>query len=84
MPEHEELSRRVLDVCEEELGRVCQLDTDLIQTFGMDSLDHVELVMAIETAFDLDIPDEDLLQAWRTPQAIVDYLVGRGLEVTGG
>lgn len=31
-----------------------------IDDLGADSLDQVELVMAIEEAFDIEVPDEDL------------------------
>ncbi len=32
---------------------------DLSKTWGADSLDLVELIMALEEEFDLEIPDED-------------------------
>lgn len=34
-------------------------DARFLQDLGADSLDAVELVMAIEQAFDVEIPDED-------------------------
>ena len=34
-------------------------DASFVDDLGADSLDTVELVMAFEEAFDLDIPDED-------------------------
>jgi acyl carrier protein len=37
------------------------------------SLDHVELVMAIEEAFDIEIPDEDA-EKIRTVQEAIDYV----------
>lgn len=40
---------------------------------GMDSLDRVELVMAMEEAFDVQIPDEAAEQM-RTVQDVVDYI----------
>ena len=35
------------------------LDSNIPDDLGADSLDQVELMMAIEAAFDCDIPDED-------------------------
>lgn len=84
MPEHDELTQRVLDLVERETGRAPALGTDLIAEFGLDSLDNTDLVMAVEDEFDLDIPDQDVVDPWKTPQAIVDYLVGRGKAVTHG
>jgi acyl carrier protein len=46
---------------------------DFVDDLGVDSLDAVELVMAFEEAFDLEIPDEELEQI-RTVQQAVDYL----------
>ncbi|MGC9502876.1 acyl carrier protein [Baaleninema sp.] len=40
---------------------------------GADSLDVVELVMALEEEFDIEIPDEDA-EKMETIQAAVDYL----------
>jgi acyl carrier protein len=40
---------------------------------GADSLDTVELVMAIEEAFDIEIPDNDA-EKMRTVQDVIDYI----------
>ena len=45
----------------------------LVDDLGADSLDTVELVMAFEEAFDLDIPDEDAEKIIKVQDA-VDYL----------
>jgi acyl carrier protein len=44
-----------------------------VDDLGADSLDQVELVMALEEAFDLEIPDEDA-EKIRTVQDAVDYI----------
>jgi acyl carrier protein len=44
-----------LGVDEEEVT----MDKSITDDFGADSLDQVELVMALETEFNLDIPDEE-------------------------
>ena len=44
-----------------------------IDDLGADSLDNVELVMAFEEEFDIEIPDEDA-EKLPTVQHIVDYV----------
>ena len=44
-----------------------------IDDLGADSLDTVELVMALEEAFDVEIPDEDA-EKIRTVQDAIDYI----------
>ncbi len=48
-----------------------------VDDLGADSLDIVELVMAFEEAFDLDIPDEDA-EKIRTVKDAVEYIDGKG------
>lgn len=85
MPEHDEIERKVLQVLKEELGpERPTLQADLATDYGMDSLDAQEIVLAVETAFDMEIPEADVEEMWTTGQEIVDYLVRRGQEVTGG
>jgi acyl carrier protein len=45
----------------------------IVDDLGADSLDTVELVMAFEEAFDIEIPDEDA-EKIRTVQDAVDYI----------
>jgi acyl carrier protein len=47
-----------------------------VDDLGADSLDIVELVMAFEEAFDLDIPDEDA-EKIQTVKDAVDYIEGK-------
>lgn len=44
-----------------------------VNDLGADSLDQVELVMAFEEAFDLDIPDEEA-EKIQTVQDAVEYI----------
>jgi acyl carrier protein len=44
-----------------------------VDDLGADSLDQVELVMALEEAFDLEIPDE-AAEKIRTVQDAIDYI----------
>ena len=57
-----EISTRVRDLIVEQLGvNVDQVtpEASFIDDLGADSLDTVELVMAFEEEFGIDIPDED-------------------------
>jgi acyl carrier protein len=44
-----------------------------VEQLGADSLDIVEMVMALETAFEIEIPDEDAEKITNVQEA-VDYL----------
>ena len=48
-------------------------DASFIDDLGADSLDTVELVMAFEEEFDIEIPDEDA-EKIRTVRDVIDYL----------
>lgn len=48
-----------------------------VDDLGADSLDTVELVMAFEEAFDLEIPDEDA-EKIRTVQDAINYIEQHG------
>jgi len=44
-----------------------------MEDLGLDSLDHVEIIMAIENEFGYFIPDVDA-EKLLTPQEIIDYM----------
>ncbi len=52
-------------------------NASFVDDLGADSLDTVELVMAFEEAFDLEIPDEDA-EKIRTVQDAVNYIEQHG------
>lgn len=58
-----------LGISEEEIAPSASFIDDL----GADSLDIVELVMAIEKTFDIEIPDEDA-EKIATVQDAIDYV----------
>ena len=58
-----------LDVAEEDVVEKASFVDDL----GADSLDQVELIMAMEEEFDVSIPDEDA-EKIATVQDAVDYV----------
>jgi acyl carrier protein len=53
-------------------GEVTQ-NASFVDDLGADSLDTVELVMAFEEAFEIEIPDEDA-EKIRTVQDVIDYI----------
>ena len=62
-----------LGVKEEEVVKSASFVDDL----GADSLDTVELVMALEEEFDIEIPDEEA-EKITTVQAAIDYVENAG------
>ena len=67
---------KVKQIIVEQLGvDEAQVDAtaSFVEDLGADSLDIVELVMAFEEAFDIDIPDEDA-EKIQTVQNAVEYI----------
>ncbi|RMH71774.1 MAG: acyl carrier protein [Gemmatimonadetes bacterium] len=57
-----DVEKRVKEIIVEQLGVSAEQvtsDAHFVEDLGADSLDTVELVMALEEAFDVEIPDED-------------------------
>ena len=52
-------------------------DASFIDDLGADSLDTVELIMAFEEEFDVEIPDEDA-QKIKTVKDVIDYIQAKG------
>ena len=71
------IEARVRKIVAEQLG-VNEADVKNVSSFvndlGADSLDTVELVMALEEEFETEIPDEDAEKITTVQQAI-DYIV---------
>lgn len=70
------IEERVKKIVVEQLG-VKEEDVNPAASFvddlGADSLDTVELVMALEEEFDLEIPDEEA-EKISTVQSAIDYI----------
>ncbi len=67
---------RVKKITIEQLGvseAEVKIDSSFVDDLGADSLDTVELVMALEEEFDTEIPDEEA-EKITTVQAAVDYV----------
>ncbi len=71
-----EIEARVKDIVVEQLGvNADEVTTDasFIDDLGADSLDTVELVMALEEEFECEIPDEEAEKITTVKEA-VDYI----------
>jgi len=72
----EEILERIKAIIVEQLGVVdtsVTMEASFIDDLGADSLDIVELVMAIEEEFDIEIPDSDAERVV-TVGDVVDYI----------
>ncbi len=49
------------------------LDSRLVHDLGVDSLDMIEIIMALEEEYDMEIPDEDA-EKFRTVQDLIGYI----------
>lgn len=70
------IEQRVMKIVAEQLGvneADVKLESSFINDLGADSLDTVELVMALEEEFECEIPDEDA-EKITTVQQAVDYV----------
>jgi acyl carrier protein len=74
----ENVEPRVKKIVAEQLGvneAEIKSESSFVDDLGADSLDTVELVMALEEEFEMEIPDEDAEKITTVKQA-VDYIVG--------
>ena len=72
----EEIFEKVKEIIVEQLGVTktsVTLDASFIDDLGADSLDIVELIMALEEEFDTEIPDSDAEKVV-TVGDVVDYI----------
>jgi len=70
------VDERVKQIIVEQLGvdeSEVTPNASFVDDLGADSLDTVELVMAFEEAFEIEIPDEDA-EKIRTVKDAVDYI----------
>jgi acyl carrier protein len=71
-----EIKNRIVEIIANQLGieeEDVTAAASVIDDLGADSLDVVELVMALEEEFDLEIPDEEAEQITNV-QNIFDYM----------
>ena len=73
------VEEKVKEVIVDQLGvdeKQVKSEASFIDDLGADSLDTVELVMALEEEFDIEIPDEDA-EKIASVQNAVDYIKGQ-------
>ena len=78
----EPVADRVKKIIVDQLGveeETVTPEASFVDDLGADSLDIVELVMAFEEAFDLDIPDEDAEKITTVKDAI-DYIEAKSAK----
>ena len=66
----------VRDLVVEQLGvdaDMVQMDINLMKDLEADSLDAVEIILGVEEAYGLDIPDEDA-EKFETVKDLVEYV----------
>jgi acyl carrier protein len=72
----EDITSKVKAIIKEQLDveeKDIKPESSFIDDLGADSLGLVEMVLAFEEAFEIDIPDEDTEQI-RTVQDAIDYI----------
>ena len=72
----EEIQAKVIQIISEQLGKdvsEIKMSSHFIEDLDADSLDTVELVMALEEEFEVDIPDE-AAEKITTVQSAVDLI----------
>ena len=70
------VEEKVVEIIVDQLGvdeKQVKTEASFIDDLGADSLDTVELVMALEEEFDIEIPDEDA-ENISTVQNAIDYI----------
>lgn len=67
---------KIKEIIVEQLGvdeDSISMDTNLIKDLEADSLDAVEIIMAIEETYDFEIPDEEA-EKFQTVSDLVEYV----------
>ncbi len=70
------VEQRVKEIIADQLGvdiEQIKPESKFVDDLGADSLDVVELIMAFEEEFDVEIPDEDA-EKIATVQDVLDYI----------
>lgn len=82
MGSSEEIAERVKSIIVDQLGVSAEEVTpeaSFIEDLGADSLDIVELIMALEEEYDMEIPDEDA-EKIQTVNDVLSYIQSKQTE----
>lgn len=66
----------IRDLIVEQLGvdaDIVEMDTNLMKDLEADSLDAVEIILGVEEAYDIEIPDEEA-EKFETVRDLVNYV----------
>ena len=66
--------KKVLDIGHQQIGVHMHPDHDYVRHAGADSLDSVELIMAMEETFGHEIPDVVAASHLNTPRQVAEYI----------
>lgn len=69
------IEQRVIAAIAEQVQTTVDID-DTFDGLLFDSLNAVELCMAIEDEFEIEVPDEDYV-AWKSVKDVIEYVKGR-------
>ncbi len=72
----QEIEEKIKGIIVEQLGvnlEQVTAEASFIEDLGADSLDIVELIMALEEEYDIEIPDEDAEKIQKV-QDVIDYV----------
>ncbi|NLY68610.1 MAG: acyl carrier protein [Clostridiales bacterium] len=75
---YEKISRIVSEQLRADTDLVDE-DADIFEDLGADSLDVVEILMAVEESFGITIPEEDVTDI-RTVRELAEYIESRAEE----
>ena len=76
MASAEEINERIKSIIAEQLGVNMEEvipEASFIEDLGADSLDIVELIMALEEEYDMEIPDEDA-EKIQSVEDVISYI----------
>ena len=81
MMDYDELTKKIIEIIAENLEKTDEIDDitadmDILEDLKADSLNVVEIVMAIQDEFEIEVPDADI-PGLKTIRDIVDYVENR-------
>ncbi len=77
-----DLEQKVINIVQQQLNiapEKIKAKSSFLNDLNADSLDIVELIMAMEEEFELDIPDAEA-EALKTVEDVVKYLKSKGVS----